>query len=150
MTAIQGVSGLVAVDDLEGVLDGLVWIAPAGTTARLEFDGNAESASELLWSARCAEIPATRSVVLLDGPGFGDVSADFETAHGAAEEVAELLSTGVDEVGPIDVIVLRPDTDRAGWPQPTPTADGAEFRFPHRGGADVHLTLTIPTTPGGA
>ena len=148
MSVFAEVGGLAAVDDLDAVLDGLVWVAPAGTTARLEVGGHAESAPELLWSARCAEIPATRSVVLLDGTGFGDVSTDFEFAHTAAEEVAELLSTEGDEVGPIEVLVLCPDTDRAEWPQPARAVDGVEFRFRHRGGADVHLILTLPTTPG--
>ena len=152
MSALPTVGGLVEVDELETVIDGLVCGAPAGTTARLDLDGDAETAPELLWSARCAEIPATRAVVLLDGPGSGDVTADFEHAHRAAEEVAGRLSAGADAVGPIEVLVFRPrpGDDGAVWPRPTPTADGARFRFRHRGGATVHLALTIPTTPGGA
>ncbi|NLD86242.1 MAG: hypothetical protein GX636_10090, partial [Actinomycetales bacterium] len=84
----------------------------------------------------------------LDGPGFGDTTTDFEYAHGVAEDVAGLLSEQGAEVGPIEVLVFRPDTESAPWPGPTATSAGAELRFLHRGGAHVHLTLTVPS-PGG-
>ncbi len=139
------------------------WVAPPGTTAVLQIDGDGADAAELRWSARCAEWPSTRAVVLLDGPGFEGVGADFETAHRAAEEVAEFVTErSGEEAGAIEVLVFRPDTpDTTGGtrvpgtaastrPQPTETTDGAEFRFRHRGGARIHLTLTIPTTAGGA
>lgn len=142
------------------------WTAPPGTTAVLEVSGGDVGAAELQWSTRCAELPSTRAVVLLEGPGFDGLDANFETAHWAAEAVAGFVTerSGA-EAGPIEVLVFRPDTtdgtetpdgtdnpDRSDttekaastWPQPTETPDGAEFRFRHRGGADVRLHLTIP------
>ena len=121
------------------------WLAPAGTTATLEVAGEGADAAQLQWSTRCAQVPSTRAVVLAAGPGSGDQAAEFTSAHLAAENVAEFVTahSGV-EAGPIEVLVFRPDADSA-WPEPTPTPDGAEFRFRHRGGADVHLTLTLPT-----
>lgn len=148
MKSLPGVGGLSLVEGMEGIIDGLVWFTPPGTTARLQIDGDAESAPELLWSSRCAQVPATRAVILLDGQGFGDPTHDFEFAHGVAEDIAGLLSEEGPECGPIDVLVFRPDTDTEPWPRPGSTAEGAEFRFRHRGGADVHLTLTIPDQTG--
>lgn len=129
----------------------MFWVAPAGTTAVLRVDGNGTDAVELQWSTLSAEVPSTRAVVLLDGPGFGDPGEDFTFAHGVAEDVARFVSdrSGV-EAGPIEVLVFRPDPDAAPWPEPTATPDGAEFRFPHRGGADVRLTLTVPPPSGEA
>lgn len=146
--------------------DMVFWTAPPGTTAVLEVGGAGvgadagagvgadADAAELQWSTRCAELPSTRAVVLLDGPGFEDVRHDFETAHEAAETVAGFVSEhSAADAGPIEVLVFRPDTaagtDGPGtavsvWPQPTGTTDGAEFRFRHRGGADVRLRLSIP------
>lgn len=150
------------------------WTAPPGTTAVLEVagagvdadvDGDVDAA-ELQWSTRCAELPSTRAVVLLDGPGLEDVRRGFETAHEAAEAVAGFVTghSGAD-AGPIEVLVFRPDatgamdtaaaaastgaTDTSGsaasmWPQPIETSEGAEFRFRHRGGAVVRLRLAIP------
>ncbi|HHX84436.1 MAG TPA: hypothetical protein GX694_03735 [Actinomycetales bacterium] len=150
MTVAPGVGGLACADEPTGTAGGRIWCAPSGTTARLEVDGDPESAPDLLWSARCAEIPATRAVVLLAGEGFDDVSAGFEHAHRAAEAAADLLTTEVAAVGPVEVLVFRPDAEAGPWPEPAATDTGAEFRFRHRGGATVHLTLTIPTDPGGA
>lgn len=141
--------------------DTVFWVAPVGATAVLDVVGNAADAPELQWSTQCARVPATRAVVLLDGPGNEDPSVNFGTAHNVAELVAEFVTarSGV-EVGPIEVLVFRPDTGAAPWPQPTAAPGGAEFRFPHRGGSEVHLTLTLPaptppalntpTTPGEA
>lgn len=150
MNFLPAVGGLSLVEGMEGIIDGLVWFAPPGTTARLRIDGDAESAPELQWSSRCAQLPATRAVILLDGQGFGDPTDDFEFAHGIAEDIAGLLSEEGPECGPIDVLVFRPDSDTEPWPRPRPTDDGAEFRLLHRGGAGVHLTLTIPDQPGEA
>ncbi|TCJ77642.1 UNVERIFIED_ORG: hypothetical protein EDC92_109168 [Dietzia maris] len=127
------------------------WVAPAGSTAVLHVDGDGADAAELRWSTLSAEIPSTRAVVLVDGPGVGDPGEDFTAAHEVAENVARFVSTrsGV-EAGPIEVLVFRPDTDHAPWPEPAPTAHGVEFRFRHRGGADVRLALTIPDQPGEA
>jgi hypothetical protein len=125
--------------------DTVFWVAPPGTTAVLEVTGQGSDAAELQWSTRCAEIPSTRAVVLVDGPGHEDPSVDFGTAHSVAEAVAEFVTdrAGV-EAGPIEVLVFRPDTDHAPWPDPTPATGGASFRFRHRGGADVHVALTLP------
>lgn len=130
------------------------WTAPPGTGAVLEVSGGDVSAAELQWSTRCAELPSTRAVVFLEGPGFNGVDANFETAHRAAEAVAGFVTedSGT-EAGPIEVLVFRPrgsdapeSAERAAntWPQPTGTPDGAEFCFRHSGGADVRLHLTIP------
>ncbi|MDV8001719.1 hypothetical protein [Rhodococcus sp. IEGM 1408] len=125
----------------------MFWVAPAGATAVLDVVGNGDGtdAVELQWSTLSAAVPSTRAVVLLDGPGFGDPGEDFTFAHSVAEDVARFVTarSGV-EAGPIEVLVFRPDTDSAPWPEPTDTPGGAEFRFPHRGGADVHLNLTLP------
>lgn len=131
--------------------DTVFWVAPPGATAVLDIVGGGADTAELQWSARCAEVPSTRAVVLIDGPGNEDQSVDFGTAHSVAEEVAAFLTerTGV-EVGSIEVLVFRPDTDAAAWPEPTAGPDGTGFRFPHRGGADVRLTLTVPTPSGEA
>lgn len=125
--------------------DAVFWVAPTGTTAVLEVIGNGADSVELQWSTLSAAVPSTRAVVLLDGPGFDDPGADFTWAHSAAEDVARFVSerSGI-EAGPIEILVFRPDTQHAPWPEPGTVADGAEFRFRHRGGADVHLTLTIP------
>lgn len=143
-------SGLERWADPSGSVGGC-WIAPPGTTATLSVAGGNAEVAELQWSARCAQLPGTRAVVLLAGPGSDDPAADFTAAHLVAEEVAEFVTTssGV-EAGPIEVLILRPDTDHPpGSPMPGPTATpgGAEFQFPHRGGADVRLTLTLPTPP---
>ncbi|WP_314038714.1 hypothetical protein [Dietzia sp. CH92] len=131
--------------------DAVIWTAPAGSVAALDVSGDGADAVELQWSVRSAQVPSTRAVVLLEGPGAGDAGADFVRAHTAAEDFAGLMSsrTGV-EVGPIEVLVFRPDSGDGPWPEPSPTADGAEFRFRHRGGADIRLTLTIPHQPGEA
>ncbi len=144
------VHGLEMWWDPEGA-HAMFWVAPAGSTSILHVHGDGADAVELRWSTLSAEIPSTRAVVLLDGPGVGDPGADFTAAHEVAENVARFVSTrsGV-EAGPIEVLVFRPDTDHAQWPEPAPTADGAEFRFRHRGGADVRLALTIPDQPGEA
>lgn len=161
---VEALPGATAAGDAHGLerwldpvsFDTVFWVAPPGTTAGLEISGKGADAAELQWSTRCAQIPATRAVVLIDGPGNEDPTADFGTAHSAAEEVAAFVSdASADEVGPIEVLVFRPDTHHAPWPEPTPTADGAEFRFRHRGGADVRVALTLPgstptTTPGEA
>ena len=128
--------------------DTVFWVAPAGATSVLEVRGEGADAPELRWSVLSAEVPAIRAVVLLDGPGSGDPAEDFTFTHSVAEDVARFVGarSGA-EVGPIEVLVFRPDTDHAPWPQPTATADGAGFRFRHRGGADVRLTLTIPDSP---
>ena len=139
--------------------DMVFWVAPPATTAVLEVEGDGMGAAELQWSTRCAELPSTRAVVLLDGPGFDGVGENFETAHEAAEQVARFVTEhSGEETGPIEVLVFRPDTSVGTtapgsavsiWPQPVQTTDGAEFRFRHHGGARIRLTLTIPTTAGG-
>lgn len=121
------------------------WVAPTGTTAVLDVTGEVVDAAELQWSSRCAAAPPTRAVVFVDGPGNDDPSVNFGTAHSVAEEVAVFVTDrSEEEVGSIEVLVFRPDTDHSRWPEPGPTADGVEFRFRHRGGADVHLLLTLP------
>lgn len=126
-------------------IDALFWVAPTGTTAVLEVTGDGADSVELQWSTLSSAVPSTRAVVLLDGPGFDDPGADFTWAHSAAEDVARFVTahSGV-EAGPIEVLVFRPDPGRAPWPEPAATPDGAEFSFPHRGGADVRLALTLP------
>lgn len=131
-------------------IDAVIWVAPAGTVASLDVSGDGVDAVELQWSTLSAQVPSTRAVVLLEGPGFTDPGADFVWAHSAAEDVARFVGarSGV-EAGPVEVLVFRPDTECAPWPEPTGTDAGAEFRFRHRGGAEIHLTLTIPSTAGG-
>lgn len=132
-------------------IDAVFWVAPTGTTAVLEVTGDAADSVELQWSTLSAAVPSTRAVILLDGPGLDDPGADFTWAHSAAEDVARFVTAGSGvETGPIEVLVFRPDTTHSSWPEPGPVAEGAEFRFRHRGGADVHLTLTIPDQPGEA
>ncbi len=148
------------------------WVAPPGTAAVLRVEGDGADAAELRWSTRCAEWPSTRAVALLDGPGSDGVVENFETAHRAAEEVARFVAErSGEDVGAIEVLVFRPDTTQTSHttetadaadgtpvpgratstrPRPAETTDGAEFRFRHCGGARIHLTLTIPTTAGGA
>ncbi|UVE95151.1 hypothetical protein [Dietzia sp. B32] len=127
------------------------WVTPAGATAVLEVDGDEADAAELRWSVLSAEVPSIRAVVLLDGPGSGGPGEDFTFTHEVAEDVARFVSARSDaEAGPIEVLVFRPDTDQSPWPEPARTADGVEFRFHHRGGADVRLTLTLPDQPGEA
>ncbi|MFN3602177.1 MAG: hypothetical protein ACK4UY_12410 [Dietzia sp.] len=123
--------------------DTVFWVAPPGATAVVDVTGDGADTAELQWSTRCAEVPSTRAVVLIDGPGNEDSSVDFGTAHSVAEKVAEFVTdrTGV-EAGPIEVLVFRPD--HAAWPEPAPVNGGASFRFRHRGGADVHVALTLP------
>ena len=75
------------------------WVAPPGTTAVLQIDGDGADAAELRWSARCAEWPSTRAVALLDGPGSDGVVENFETAHRAAEEVARFVAPSNDDDG---------------------------------------------------
>ncbi|MCD2264261.1 hypothetical protein K3888_16320 [Dietzia aurantiaca] len=126
------------------------WLAPPGATAALDVSGGGADAVELQWSALSAQVPSTRAVVLLDGPGSCDTGADFTFVHGVAEDVAGFVGvrTGV-EAGPVEVLAFRPDTELGPWPEPTVTEAGAAFRFRHRGGAQIHLTLTIPITAGG-
>lgn len=126
----------------------MFWVAPTGTTAALEITGGGADAVELRWSTLSAEVPSTRAVVLLDGPGSGDPGEDFTAAHIVAEDVARFVGerSGI-EAGPVEILVFRPDPEHTPWPEPARTAGGAEFRFRHRGGADVHLTLTIPDQP---
>ena len=129
----------------------MFWVAPAGSTGILNVHGDGADAVELRWSTLSAEIPSTRAVVLLDGPGVGDPGADFTAAHEVAENVARFVGArSGTEAGPIEVLVFRPETDDAPWPGPALTAHGVEFRFRHRGGADVRLALTIPDQPGEA
>lgn len=128
--------------------DAVFWVAPAGATAVLEVEGEGTDATELRWSTLSAEVPSIRAVVLLDGPGAGVPGEDFTFTHSVAEDVARIVgSRSGSEVGPIEVLVFRPDTDHTPWPEPAPTADGVEFRFRHRGGAGVRLTLTVPDQP---
>ncbi|MBB1029443.1 hypothetical protein G6027_00760 [Dietzia sp. SLG310A2-38A2] len=127
------------------------WVAPAGSTSVLEVDGDGTDAVEVQWSTLSAEVPSIRAVVLLDGPGVGVPGEDFTFTHRVAEDVARFVSTRSGaEAGPIEVLVFRPETDQAPWPEPSRTADGVEFRFRHRGGADIRLTLTVPDQPGEA
>jgi len=128
--------------------DAVFWVAPAGTTCVLEVRGEGAGAPELRWSILSAEVPSIRAVVLLKGPGAGDPGEDFTFTHTIAEDVARFVGarSGV-EVGPIEVLVFRPDADHAPWPEPARTADGVEFRLRHRGGAEVRLTLTLPDSP---
>ena len=130
------------------------WIAPPGTTATVALSGGDRDAAELQWSARCAQVPATRAVVLLGGPAGEDPGAAFTAVHLVAEAVAEHVSAHSRvEAGPIEVLIFRAEATEGPEPfasRPTPTPEGAEFRFRHLGGADVHLTLTIPTPPGEA
>ena len=154
-----------------------LWLAPAGSTATVEVDGDGSAADivELRWSELSAQVPSVRAIVLLDGPGSGDPAADFALVHEVAETVARFATDrSRTETGPIDVLVFRPeiapdaapavspgvepaspsDVEPASLPVPTPTSTGAEFRFRHRGGPRVHVSLTLPTadlsdTPGG-
>lgn len=127
---------------------GLFWVAPPGTTSVLEVHGEGADAAELRWSILSAEVPAIRAVVLLDGPGSGDPGEDFTITHSVAEDVARFVGArSGTEVGPIEVLVFRPDTDRSPWPEPARTTDGVEFAFRHRGGAEVRLTVTVPDQP---
>ncbi|TCW19438.1 hypothetical protein [Dietzia cinnamea] len=158
-----GADGAVPGEDLHGLVrrryiddpGSVSWWAPAGTAARLDIAApgvsEAALAGELQWSARCAQVPATRAVVLIGDAGAGDTATDFTAAHLVAESVAESLAAATaTQVGPIEVLVFRPDIEHSPLPEPVPTADGVEFRFRHRGGADVHLALTIPDQPGEA
>lgn len=126
------------------------WLAPSGATAALDVSGGGADAVELQWSALSAQVPSTRAVVLLDGPVSDDPTANFTFAHGVAEDVAGFVGvrTGV-EAGPVEVLVFRPDTELGPWPEPAVSEAGAAFRFRHRGGAQIHLTLTIPINAGG-
>ncbi|MEH6819795.1 MAG: hypothetical protein V7706_07610 [Dietzia psychralcaliphila] len=127
------------------------WVAPPGSSATLRVTGGGNDAAELQWSVRCAEVPATRAVVFLDGPGFEDAAEDFTFTHRVAEDVAAFATARSETAaGPIEVLVFRPDTGTTPWPEPSTTPGGVEFHFPHRGGADVHLVLTLPTPPGEA
>lgn len=128
------------------------WLAPEGSTATVEIDGNgsADDVVELQWSELSAQVPSVRAIVMLDGPGSDDPASDFTTVHEVAEDVARFATdrSGT-EVGPIDVLVFRPeaapDAEPASPPGPVPTAHGAEYRFRHRGGTRVHVILTLPT-----
>lgn len=138
------------VDPAESVAQ--CWIAPAGSTGTIAVTGGDPEAGELQWSARCALVPATRAVVLLGGRGSDAPAADFTAAHLVAENVAEFISadSGV-EAGPIETLVFRLDPGESRWPEPTSTRGGVvEWHFRHRGGAAVHVTLTLPTPPGEA
>lgn len=128
------------------------WTAPPGTTAVLEVagagvdadvDGDVDAA-ELQWSTRCAELPSTRAVVLLDGPGFEDVRRGFETAHEAAEAVAGFVTghSGAD-AGPIEVLVFRPDAaDATGAMDTAAAADATGARDTAAAAASTGATDT--------
>lgn len=128
------------------------WTAPPGTSALLDLSGPGADAPELQWSARCAELPTTRAVAFLSGPGFDGVSANFETAHRAAEAIAEfVIALTGEEAGAIEVLVFRPESAELSGPPfesaPTESVEtgvGVDFQFTHRGGARVVLHLHVP------